>query len=163
MAGLAGGWECQAGVQPAGPSSMCTPPGRAISEDPAQSPGSAHSRQMPHRLPFLSLSNMPPAPDDVQACVLCAFDALPAKCKPRARDSTAREWVPLAGIVLSKGTHLMSREASCFADAAASRASRRRIHADLRRSGVTTSEIHSMRRTTKLTAGLLRAPFVGRA
>ncbi|OJD32152.1 trna-specific adenosine deaminase [Diplodia corticola] len=32
-----------------------------------------------------------PAPADVQACVLRAFDGLPAKCKPRARDSHARE------------------------------------------------------------------------
>ncbi|KAK0625630.1 tRNA-specific adenosine deaminase 1 [Lasiodiplodia hormozganensis] len=34
---------------------------------------------------------MPPEPSDVQACVLGAFDRLPAKCKPRARDSHARE------------------------------------------------------------------------
>ncbi|GME24023.1 tRNA-specific adenosine deaminase [Neofusicoccum parvum] len=51
---------------------------------------------------------MPPAPADVQACVLRAFDALPAKCKPRARDARAREWVPLAGIVLSTGTRALS-------------------------------------------------------
>ncbi|OCK76698.1 hypothetical protein K432DRAFT_305805 [Lepidopterella palustris CBS 459.81] len=36
-------------------------------------------------------------------CVLATFDSLPAKRKPRQRDDGAREWVPLSGIVLSKG------------------------------------------------------------
>ncbi|KAK3078384.1 hypothetical protein LTS18_007641 [Coniosporium uncinatum] len=43
-------------------------------------------------------------PDEVAGCVLSAFNALPAKRKPRQREDGAREWVPLSGIVLSKGT-----------------------------------------------------------
>ncbi|KAF2139526.1 uncharacterized protein K452DRAFT_274870 [Aplosporella prunicola CBS 121167] len=42
-----------------------------------------------------------PADDDVAECVLRAFDALPPKRKPRARDAASREWVPLAGVVLA--------------------------------------------------------------
>jgi hypothetical protein len=37
-------------------------------------------------------------------CVLATFDQLPEKRKPRPRNDGAKEWVPLAGIVLSKGT-----------------------------------------------------------
>lgn len=58
---------------------------------------------------------MLPAPDDVQACVLSTFAALPAKCKPRARDSHAREWVPLAGIVVSRGTFRAATSCILFA------------------------------------------------
>ncbi|EMD00627.1 hypothetical protein BAUCODRAFT_51391, partial [Baudoinia panamericana UAMH 10762] len=43
-----------------------------------------------------------PLPDAIAECVLSAFHALPAKCKPRTLASGRREWVPLAGIVLSK-------------------------------------------------------------
>lgn len=42
-------------------------------------------------------------PDAVADCVLAAFRALPGKCKPRVLSASRREWVPLAGIVLSKG------------------------------------------------------------
>jgi hypothetical protein len=37
-------------------------------------------------------------------CVLATFDQLPEKRKPRPRNDGAKEWVPLAGIVLSKGS-----------------------------------------------------------
>lgn len=43
-------------------------------------------------------------PDAIADCVLAAFHALPAKCKPRHMAGGRREWVPLAGIVLSRGT-----------------------------------------------------------
>ena len=33
--------------------------------------------------------------------VLEAFDALPAKCKPRVINNTVEEWVPLSGIVVT--------------------------------------------------------------
>jgi len=42
--------------------------------------------------------------DQVADLVLNTFDALPAKRKPRLREDGTREWVPLAGIVLSRGT-----------------------------------------------------------
>ncbi|OCK96011.1 uncharacterized protein K441DRAFT_554588 [Cenococcum geophilum 1.58] len=42
--------------------------------------------------------------DAIADCVLSTFDSLPAKRKPRQRDDGAREWVPLSGIALSKGT-----------------------------------------------------------
>jgi tRNA-specific adenosine deaminase 1 len=43
--------------------------------------------------------------DQVADLVLNTFDALPAKRKPRpTREDGTREWVPLAGIVLSRGT-----------------------------------------------------------
>ncbi|KAI6886061.1 hypothetical protein KC360_g2006 [Hortaea werneckii] len=45
---------------------------------------------------------MPPHPDTIAECVLSAFHALPTKCKPRRIGDGRREWVPLAGIVLSK-------------------------------------------------------------
>ncbi|KAK0268260.1 hypothetical protein LTR91_011714 [Friedmanniomyces endolithicus] len=43
-----------------------------------------------------------PHPDAIADCVLAAFKALPAKCKPRTLADGRREWVPLAGIVLSR-------------------------------------------------------------
>lgn len=43
---------------------------------------------------------LPPPPDAIADCVLAAFDCLPDKRKPRPRGDGAREWVPLAGIVL---------------------------------------------------------------
>ncbi|XP_014554279.1 hypothetical protein COCVIDRAFT_105400 [Bipolaris victoriae FI3] len=46
---------------------------------------------------------MAPDPDAIARCVLDTFDSLPDKRKPRPRSHGAREWVPLAGIVLSKG------------------------------------------------------------
>jgi hypothetical protein len=46
---------------------------------------------------------MPPHPDAIADCVLAAFHALPAKCKPRNLPGKRREWVPLAGIVVSRG------------------------------------------------------------
>jgi tRNA-specific adenosine deaminase 1 len=42
--------------------------------------------------------------DSVASCVLATFDQLPEKRKPRPRNDGFREWVPLAGIVLSKGS-----------------------------------------------------------
>lgn len=44
-------------------------------------------------------------PDAIADCVLSTFDQLPDKRKPRARHDGAREWVPLSGVVLSKGSH----------------------------------------------------------
>ncbi|KAK1063854.1 hypothetical protein LTR74_009184 [Friedmanniomyces endolithicus] len=45
-----------------------------------------------------------PHPDAITDCVLAAFRALPAKCKPRRLSDGRREWVPLAGIVLCRDT-----------------------------------------------------------
>lgn len=54
-----------------------------------------------------SIMSMPgPNPDAIADCVLTAFQALPAKCKPRVDVGGIqgkREWVPLAGIVLGEG------------------------------------------------------------
>ncbi|KAF1843056.1 uncharacterized protein K460DRAFT_367985 [Cucurbitaria berberidis CBS 394.84] len=47
-----------------------------------------------------------PDADAIADCVLSAFDQLPDKRKPRPRTDGSREWVPLAGIVLSKGDRL---------------------------------------------------------
>ena len=41
--------------------------------------------------------------NSIADCILNAFNALPQKCKPRTLSDGRREWVPLAGIVLSKG------------------------------------------------------------
>jgi len=41
--------------------------------------------------------------DAIADCVLAAFEKLPEKRKPRPRSDGSREWVPLAGVVLSKG------------------------------------------------------------
>lgn len=43
-----------------------------------------------------------PHPDAIADCVLRAFSALPPKFKPRTLADGRREWVPLAGIVLSR-------------------------------------------------------------
>lgn len=51
-----------------------------------------------------AITSMTPHPDAIADCVLSTFDSLPEKRKPRARSDGAREWVPLAGIVLAKGT-----------------------------------------------------------
>ncbi|KAF1971913.1 adenosine-deaminase [Bimuria novae-zelandiae CBS 107.79] len=40
-------------------------------------------------------------PDAIADCVLATFDQLPDKRKPRSQTNGAREWVPLAGIVLA--------------------------------------------------------------
>lgn len=45
-----------------------------------------------------------PDPDAIADAVLEAFDKLPPKCKPRPRSPGSREWIPLAGIVVAKGT-----------------------------------------------------------
>ena len=47
---------------------------------------------------------MTPAPDAIADCVLATFDQLPARRRPRPRGDGEREWVPLSGIVLAKGT-----------------------------------------------------------
>lgn len=44
-----------------------------------------------------------PHPDAIADKVLNTFNALPAKFKPRQLGDVRREWVPLAGIVLSRG------------------------------------------------------------
>ncbi|CBY00523.1 predicted protein [Plenodomus lingam JN3] len=49
-----------------------------------------------------------PYPDAIADCVLTAFDQLPEKRKPRERGDGLREWVPLAGIVVSQGTYTIA-------------------------------------------------------
>ncbi|OAG06499.1 uncharacterized protein CC84DRAFT_1146686, partial [Paraphaeosphaeria sporulosa] len=44
---------------------------------------------------------MTPDPDAIADCVLATFHQLPDKRKPRPQSDGAREWVPLAGIVLA--------------------------------------------------------------
>jgi hypothetical protein len=51
---------------------------------------------------------MTPDPDAVADCVLQAFEELPEKRKPRPRSDGLREWVPLAGIVLSRGNRSLA-------------------------------------------------------
>lgn len=46
---------------------------------------------------------MTPDADAVAECVLSTFEQLPDKRKPRPRNDGSREWVPLSGIVMSKG------------------------------------------------------------
>ncbi|KAF2249097.1 hypothetical protein BU26DRAFT_427585 [Trematosphaeria pertusa] len=55
---------------------------------------------------------MTPDADAIANCVLSAFDELPEKRKPRPRGDGSREWVPLAGIVLVKGTAAMQAQQS---------------------------------------------------
>jgi hypothetical protein len=50
--------------------------------------------------------SLTPDADAIAECVLSTFDSLPEKRKPRARGDGAREWVPLAGIVLVKGMYI---------------------------------------------------------
>lgn len=45
-----------------------------------------------------------PKSDQIAACVLNAFDALPSKFKP-LRNGDVTEWVPLSGIVLEMPSH----------------------------------------------------------
>lgn len=42
--------------------------------------------------------------DEIAACVLDTFRKLPAKRKPLQRPNGSREWVPLSGVVLAKGS-----------------------------------------------------------
>ena len=49
---------------------------------------------------------MPPHADAISDCVISTFNALPTKFKPRKLVDGRREWVPLAGIVLSRGRYL---------------------------------------------------------
>ncbi|KAF1934789.1 hypothetical protein EJ02DRAFT_362920 [Clathrospora elynae] len=53
---------------------------------------------------------MTPHPDAVADCVLQTFEQLPDKRKPRPRIDGSREWVPLAGIVLSRGNRSLHPE-----------------------------------------------------
>ncbi|KAF2403617.1 tRNA-specific adenosine deaminase [Trichodelitschia bisporula] len=46
--------------------------------------------------------------NDVARCVLRAFETLPAKRKPLPRGNGVREWVPLSGIVLTRGNGPMT-------------------------------------------------------
>ncbi|KAF7186294.1 tRNA-specific adenosine deaminase 1 [Pseudocercospora fuligena] len=55
-----------------------------------------------------------PSGDSIADCVLKTFEALPAKCKPRIQEKGRREWVPLAGIVLSKD-HDNTQSLTCAA------------------------------------------------
>lgn len=49
--------------------------------------------------------------DRIATCVLEAFEALPAKCKPVEATAGIFQWVPLSGIVIIKGDN----EARCVA------------------------------------------------
>ena len=51
-----------------------------------------------------------PHTDAIADCVLQTFNALPAKFKPRKLADGRREWVPLAGIVLSGRGYVSRRE-----------------------------------------------------
>jgi tRNA-specific adenosine deaminase 1 len=42
-------------------------------------------------------------PSRIAALVHTHFDALPARCKPTAREDGTREWIPMSGIVVVKG------------------------------------------------------------
>jgi len=42
--------------------------------------------------------------DDIVAAVLRNFEALPASFKPHNRGNGNQEWVPLSGIVITRGT-----------------------------------------------------------
>ncbi|KAK3629053.1 hypothetical protein LTR56_018289 [Elasticomyces elasticus] len=64
---------------------------------------------------------MPPSSDAIADCVLSAFKALPAKCKPRGSADGRREWVPLAGVVLSRGSTWTHSVVKCSADVPAGR------------------------------------------
>lgn len=55
-------------------------------------------------------------PTAVSECVLGTFYNLPAKFKPRTLADGRREWVPLAGIVLSRGVLPATYIASLRAD-----------------------------------------------
>jgi hypothetical protein len=69
----------------------------------AQHHARAHSPHI-NIQPLQHISQMTPAPDAIADCVLAAFDQLPARRKPRPRGDGEKEWVPLSGIVLAKGT-----------------------------------------------------------
>lgn len=47
----------------------------------------------------------------IATCVLEAFEALPARCKPVEATAGVFQWVPLSGIVIMKGNN----EARCVA------------------------------------------------
>ncbi len=42
--------------------------------------------------------------DNIIEAVLSKFEALPARCKPQNRGNGIQEWVPLSGIVITRGT-----------------------------------------------------------
>jgi len=44
-----------------------------------------------------------PTGDAIARCVLSTFETLPSKAKPRHQVNGSKEWVPLSGIVLSRG------------------------------------------------------------
>jgi hypothetical protein len=67
-------------------------------------PGSTSELPPPRHVCICSTINtMTFGADAIADCVLATFDQLPDKRKPRPRNDGSREWVPLAGIVLSKG------------------------------------------------------------
>jgi tRNA-specific adenosine deaminase 1 len=45
-----------------------------------------------------------PRPSRIASLVHAHFDALPARCKPQTREDGSKEWIPLSGIVVVKGT-----------------------------------------------------------
>lgn len=45
-----------------------------------------------------------PLPNRIAALVHAHFDALPARYKPRTRDDGSREWIPMSGFILNRGT-----------------------------------------------------------
>lgn len=59
---------------------------------------------------LLKIMSDHPHPDEIADCVLNTFNALPAKFKPRRLADGRGEWVPLAGIVLSRGDDRTSHQ-----------------------------------------------------
>lgn len=50
------------------------------------------------------LLEMVASEDNIVEAVLGKFEALPARCKPQNRGNGIQEWVPLSGIVITRGT-----------------------------------------------------------
>jgi hypothetical protein len=64
-----------------------------------RNPQRDHARNTTTRTTSMTVS-----PDAVADLALDVFDRLPNKCKPRPRSDGSREWIPLSGIVIAKGT-----------------------------------------------------------
>jgi hypothetical protein len=106
------GWEglgfwVARGLGQANPCSLssASPPFRSGPDAacPTNSPLHSRGQALPNMSDSDSQMTMTPSPDEIADCVLTTFDSLPAKCKPRQRESGSREWIPLSGIVLSRG------------------------------------------------------------
>lgn len=52
--------------------------------------------------------------DEIASCVLDTFRKLPAKRKPLQRPDGSREWVPLSGVVLAKGSRPLPDPKFCL-------------------------------------------------